>query len=83
MEGVEGDLQWDAFNKQASQKPEEEFADDEQDHKIILQVSMRPPPFSTALKMNFPELCRKFRCLSLISCPFVIGPSFVFMTILL
>lgn len=61
MEGVEGDSQWEYFNNQASQKPEE-MLEEAQDQKIILQVSLRPPPFSTALKMEFPELCRKFRC---------------------
>jgi hypothetical protein len=59
MEGVEGDSQWEYFNNQASQKPEE-MLEEAQDQKIILQVSLRPPPFSTALKMEFPELCRKF-----------------------
>lgn len=63
MEGVEGDPQWGSFNNNhALSKSEEELADEEQDEKTILQVSLRPPPFSTALKMDFPELCRKFRC---------------------
>lgn len=65
MEGVEGDPQWGAFNNQALQKSEEELADEEEDDKPILQVALHPPPFSTALKMNFPELCRKFRYLNL------------------
>jgi hypothetical protein len=65
MEGVEGDPQWGSFN---GQKSEEELADEEQDDKTILQVALRPPPFSTALKMNFPELCRKFRCSSFPFC---------------
>lgn len=59
MEGVEGDQQWGSFNNQATQKSEE-LEDEEDDEKTILQVALRSPPFSTALKMNFPELCRKF-----------------------
>lgn len=62
MEGVEGDSQWGSFNNQALPKSEEELADEEQDDKTILQVALRSPPFSTGLKMSFPELCRKFRC---------------------
>jgi len=63
MEGVEGDLPWGSFN-QALQKSEEDLAEDEeeQDDKTVLQVLLRPPHFSPALKMDFPELCRKFRC---------------------
>lgn len=79
MEGVEGDPQWmGSFNKQLLQKAEVEKAEVEMEEAVeegeeeeeefantILQVSLRPAPFASVQKMNFPELCRKFRCFSL------------------
>jgi len=83
MEGVDGDPQWGSFNNQALQKSEEELAEEEQDDKTLLQVFLRPPHFSPALKMDFPELCRKFRCASLSTFSCFIGLSLVFTAILL
>ena len=71
MEGVEGDPQWmGSFNNQLLQKAEvemeeamvEEEEEEEEVANTILQVSLRPAPFASVQKMNFPELCRKFRC---------------------
>ena len=76
MEGVEGDPQWmGSFNSQLLQKAEvekaevemeeamvEEEEEEEESANTILQVSLRPAPFASVQKMNFPELCRKFRC---------------------
>ena len=62
MEGIEGDpaQQWSSGGY-GNHKSEEELQDEEQDDKTILQVALRPPPYSSALKINFPDLCRKFR----------------------
>ncbi|KAG0566204.1 hypothetical protein KC19_7G045700 [Ceratodon purpureus] len=61
MEGIEGDpaQQWSSGGY-GNHKSEEELQDEEQDDKTILQVALRPPPYSSALKINFPDLCRKF-----------------------
>ena len=71
---MEGNPQWmGSFNSQLLQKAEvekvevemEEDEEEEEFANTILQVSLRPAPFASVQKMNFPELCRKFRCFSL------------------
>jgi len=61
MEGVEGESPWGSLNNQALRTSEEDLGEEQQDDKTVLQVLLRPPHFSLALKMDFPELCRKFR----------------------